>query len=368
MNIPLLDLKAQYETIRSEIERAVAGVLDSGQFILGPNVAAFEKEMAAYCGASHGVGVASGTDALHLALLAAGVNPGDEVITTPFTFIATVEAVSHVGADPVFVDIDPATFNLDAGQIESKINDKTRAIIPVHLYGQPAEMTEIVRLAKAYNLKVVEDCAQAIGAVYKGQKVGSIGDAGCFSFFPSKNLGGYGDGGMVMTNDAELARRLKALRAHGSRRKYEHEMIGFNSRLDELQAAALRVKLRYVDGWNAKRAEKASLYNRLLAEAKNLETPPMAADHTHVYHVYTVRIKTGRDEIRHGLAEAEIASAVHYPIPVHLQDAYRHLGLKSGSYPNSERAAKEVLSLPLYPELSDSQIKTVASVLNRLLS
>ncbi len=360
--IPIVDLKAQYLEIKDELEAAVKETLAGGRFILGPSVEALEKETAAYCGAAFGVGVASGTDALHLALLALGIGPGDEVITTPFTFIATAEAISYTGATPVFVDIDPATYNLDCGQVEAKITSRTRALLPVHLYGQPADMDDILALAAKYKLSVVEDCAQAVGAQYKGRRVGAFGDAGCFSFFPSKNLGGAGDGGLIVTNDRALADRLKRLRAHGSSRKYFHEEIGYNSRLDEIQAAIIRVKLRYLDKWTLARQSRAALYGELLSSAAGIARPRIAPDRTHVWHQYTIRA-ANRDEIKDRLAAAGIDSAVHYPVPIHLQPAYAQLAQTAGAFPQSETAAAQVLSLPIYPQLSDADVAAVCKQL-----
>lgn len=356
--IPVVDLKAQYLEIKEELESAVGETLAQGRFILGPQVDKLEKAIASYCGGAFAVGVASGTDALQLALLALGIGPGDEVITTPFTFIATAEAISHTGATPVFVDIDPLTYNLDVEQIESKISPRTRAILPVHLYGQPADMDPILAVAGRHKLAVIEDCAQAIGAEYKGRRVGALGDAGCFSFFPSKNLGGAGDGGMIVINDERLADRLKRLRAHGSSRKYFHEEIGYNSRLDEIQAAIIGVKLRYLDRWTEARRSRAVMYEDALSAVPAIGRPSVAPDRTHVWHQYTVRAGD-RDELKKRLAAEGIDSAVHYPIPIHLQPAYAHLALGAGAYPRSELAANEVLSLPIYPQLADLQITNI---------
>lgn len=364
--IPLIDLKAQYKSIKDEIDKAISEVLESGQFILGPNVKDLEEEIAAYCETKYTVGVASGTDALHLSLLALGIREGDEVITTPFTFVATAEAISQTGATPVFVDIDPATYNIDPLQIEKKISLKTKAILPVHLYGQPADMDRVMELAKSYNLFVVEDCAQAIGAEFQNQKVGSFGDAGCLSFFPSKNLGAYGDGGMVVTNSEDLAEKVRMLRTHGSLRKYYHSLLGFNSRLDEMQASILRVKFRYLEEWNKARQEKAQFYNTELARLP-LTLPQTAPQRTHVYHQYTIRSEK-RDIIQKALGEVQIASAVHYPLPLHLQEVYKPLGCVPESLPESEKAAREVLSLPMFPELTHTRITEIANTVKRALS
>jgi dTDP-4-amino-4,6-dideoxygalactose transaminase len=362
MKIPLVDLKAQYSSIKDEIDSAIQKVIQSGQFILGPDVKAFEDEMAAYCGTKYAVGVASGTDALHMALLACGIESGDEVITTPFTFIATAEAIAKCSARPVFADIHPKTYNIDPGQIEAKITPKTKAILPVHLYGQPAAMGSILEIAKKHNLKVVEDCAQALGAEYKGKKVGSLSDAGCLSFFPSKNLGAYGDGGMVLTNDARIAETVKVLRVHGSKTTYQHFTHGFNSRLDALQASILRVKLKHLDRWNELRRSKALLYDRLLSQLDCIETPFIEKDAKSSCNYYTIRVKSSRlsrDELRNHLESKGIQTIIYYPLSLHLQEVYKYLGHKQGDFPQSEQAQKRVLSLPMYAELSEEQIEEV---------
>ncbi len=367
MTVPMVDLKIQYEAIREDVNNAVLSVIQSTHFILGPHGKALEQEVAAYHGVKHAVAVASGTDALHLALLAAGIKRGDEVITTPFTFIATAEAISYIGAVPVFVDIDPDTFNIDVATIERAITDRTKAIIPVHLYGQPADMDEIMKIAKKNGFKVIEDCAQSIGSEWRGKKTGTFGDAGCFSFFPSKNLGCYGDGGMVITDDADLAERMLMLRNHGSKIRYYHDEIGFNSRLDEIQAAVLRIKLRHLDDYNAKRRKNALLYNTYL-EHEGVRTPSERKDTKHVYHQYTVRLGN-RDEVKRKLDVGNSTSSmIYYPVPLHLQAAYRDLGMRAGRLPQAERAAKEVLSLPMYPELTEKQIKTVSEAVKQALS
>ncbi len=363
MKVPLADLKAQYLSIKDEIDDAIQKTVESTQFILGPEVKALEQDIATYLGAKRGIGVASGTDALHLALLACGVGPGDEVITTPFTFIATAETVSRCGATPVFVDIDPKTYNMDATKIEAKINKRTKAILPVHLYGQPADMDTILRLAKKHNLKVIEDCAQAFGAEYKGKKVGALGDAGCLSFFPSKVLGTYGDGGMVVTNDSSVAGRVEILRNHGAKEKYYHLVHGFNSRLDTIQAAVLRAKLGHIEGWVRQRQQKAELYAKLLGRIEGVEAPYAAPYGTHVFNYYTVRLNVGNHEragLQQHLNSQGIGTAIYYPLSLHLQEVYRSLGYKSGDFPISEKADKEVLSLPIYPELEDAQIEYIA--------
>lgn len=365
MPVPMVDLKIQYEAIQDEINSAVLGVLQSTNFILGPHGKALEEEVARYHKVKHAVAVASGTDALHLALLAAGIKRGDEVITTPFTFIATAEAISYVGATPVFVDIRPDTFNMDITKIEAAITKRTKAIIPVHLYGHPVDMDGLMGIAKKHNVRVVEDCAQSFGAEYKGAKTGAFGDMGCFSFFPSKNLGCYGDGGMVITDDSKLAEHLLSLRNHGSRIRYYHDEIGFNSRLDEIQAAILRIKFRHIDEYNAKRNANAAVY------AKYLSVPeiqlPAELNAKHVFHQYTIRVKN-RDVVKRKLDEGKVTSSmIYYPVPLHLQTAYNDLGMKPGSLPMAEQAAREVLSLPMYPELTEVQIKQVADAVKKAL-
>lgn len=371
MTIPLVDLKAQYDSIKDELDAAIHRVVRSGQFILGSEVKAFEDEMAAYCGTKYAVGVASGTDALQLALLACGIKAGDEVITTPFTFIATAESIAKCGATPVFVDIDPKTYNIDPAQIEYKISKKTKAILPVHLYGEPAAMERILDIARKHNLKVIEDCAQALGAEYKGKKVGSLGDAGCLSFFPAKNLGAYGDGGMVVTNDPEIAETVRILRVHGSETTYQHVMHGFNSRLDALQAAILRVKLKHLDRWNELRRSKAALYARLLSQVDGIEPPYFEKHCKSSCNYYTVHIKgsrLSRDELRKHLESKGIQTMVYYPLSLHLQEVYKYLKHKSGDFPHSEQAQEQVLTLPMYPELSEERVEEVASEIKRLVN
>ncbi len=362
----MVDLKIQYKAIQQEVDSAVRSVIESTHFILGSQGKALEEEVAAYHGLKYGVAVASGTDALHLALCASGIQKGDEVITTPFTFIATAEAISYVGATPVFVDIDPGTFNIDAKKIEPAITSRTRAIIPVHLYGHAANMDEIMALAIKKNLRVIEDCAQSFGAEFHGRKTGSFGDFGCFSFFPSKNLGAYGDGGMVITDDRESAERLRSLRNHGSHVRYYHDEIGFNSRLDEIQASILRVKLKRIDEYNEKRKENALLYDTHLTDAR-IKSPAEKNGTRHVFHQYTVRV-ANRDAVKKRLDEnSQTSSMIYYPVPLHLQAAYRNLGMKPGSLPEAEQAAGEVLSLPMYPELTEEQIRQVADAFKRAL-
>lgn len=366
MTIPMVDLKIQYDALREEINNAVLGVMQSAHFVLGPQGKALEEEIAGYHGVKHAVAVASGTDALHLALLAAGIKRGDEVITTPFTFIATAEAISYVGAIPVFVDIDPDSFNIDITKIGPAITKRTKAILPVHLYGHPVDMDRLMEIAKKHNLKVIEDCAQSFGAEYHGKKTGAIGDFGCFSFFPSKNLGGYGDGGMVITDDAKQAEHLLSLRNHGSTVRYYHNEIGFNSRLDEVQAAILRIKFKHIDAYNAKRGNNAALYSKHLAGA-GIQTPSEQVGTKHVFHQYTIRVKN-RDGVKQKLDKGGITSSmIYYPVPLHLQTAYKDLGMKSGSLPVSEQAAHEVLSLPMYPELTVDQIIKVADAVKKAL-
>jgi dTDP-4-amino-4,6-dideoxygalactose transaminase len=364
MPIPLTDLKTQYSSIKEEIDTAIQRVIEEGQFILGPEVKAFEEEMASYCETRFGVGVASGTDALCLTLHACGIKPGDEVITTPFTFFATAEAITQCGARPVFVDIDRRTYNINPLKIEPKITSKTRAIIPVHLYGQPADMEPILQIGKRYNLKVIEDCAQALGAEYSDNKVGSMGNAGCLSFFPAKNLGAYGDGGMVVTSDPQIAEIVEMLRKHGSKVSYYHLLPGFNSRLDALQAAILRVKLKHLDNWNRLRRDKAFLYTQLLRRIDGIEPPYVEKHNVSSTNYYTIRLKSShinRNELRRYLESKGIATAVYYPLSLHLQQVYKTLGYKLGDFPESELAQEQVLSLPMFPELSKEQVEEVVS-------
>ena len=360
--IPMVDLKRQYQTIKSEIETAVREVLEQAQFILGPNVGKLEEEVAAYHGLPYAVGVANGTDALLLALRACGIKAGDEVITTPFTFIATAEVIALLNASPVFVDICPDTFNLDCTQIAAKITSKTKAIVPVHLFGHPADMAPIMEIARKNNLKVIEDCAQAFGAKYHGKNVGTIGDVGCFSFFPSKNLAGYGDGGMVITKSEEIARRIKILRNHGSSVRYYHQEVGYNSRLDEIQAAIIRVKLKQIDKFNTARRQNAAAYRAAISK-KEIILPSVAPGCEHVYHQFTIRTKN-RDLLAIALQEKGIASAIYYPVPLHQQEVFLNLYNFSVKLPLSETCAREVLSLPMFPELNQKEIKLIADVIN----
>jgi len=361
--IPLIDLKAQHRSIRDELNAAVGEVLDSAQFILGPQVDALETEFAAYCGVKHGIAVNSGTSALHLALLAAGVGPGDEVITVPFTFIATAAAVWYAGARPIFVDIEPATYTMDPAHVERAITPRTKAILPVHLYGQPADMGPIMDIARRRRLIVIEDAAQAHGAERQGRRAGSIGDLGCFSFYPSKNLGACGEGGMVVTDNAEFARSLRMLRDWGQSEKGRHQIKAFNYRLEGIQGALLRVKLRHLETWTRARQARAALYDRLLA-ATRAAAPVTAPGARHVYHLYTIRAAQ-RDALRQELAAQQIQTGVHYPIPVHLQEAFADLGHRRGDFPVAEKAATEVLSLPMYAELPEAQIEMVAAAIAR---
>jgi dTDP-4-amino-4,6-dideoxygalactose transaminase len=362
MPVPQCDLTAQYKSIKQEIDEAIHRVVDRGVFILGDEVRAFEEEIAAYLGVKNAMGVASGTDALQLALLACDIGPGDEVITTTFTFIASAEAITQCGAVPVFVDIDPDTYNMSTKDLESKINEKTKGILPVHLFGQSTEMDDILELAERNNLKIIEDCAQALGAKYKTRKVGSIGDVGCLSFFPSKMLGAFGDGGMVVTNDSNIADKVKMLRNHGAKQKYYHLLPGFNSRLDEVQAAVLRVKLRYLPSWIELRRQKAKLYTTLFDQIDGIQPPYTSPDNYHVFNYYVIRLSDGRfkrDDLRKYLNEKGIATAVYYPLSLHLQQIYKNLGYKRGDFPESEQAQEELLSLPIYPEIEDEQIQEV---------
>lgn len=359
MTIPLIDLVAQYRSIQEEIHEAIQKVLESGTFILGPKVAAFEEAIAAYLDVRHAVGVASGTDALVLTLQAYGIGPGDEVIVPAYTFFATAEAVSQVGATPVFVDIDPRTYCMDVTQIEAKVTPRTKALIPVHLYGHPADMARIHQVGESRGLTMIEDNAQALGAEYHGQKTGSLAAAACLSFFPSKNLGGYGDGGMVVTNDSGVAETIRKLRTHGWRQKYYPELLGYNSRLDELQAAVLHVKLRHLDTWNKRRRDIAESYRLLLADTA-IGLPWEEVDVKHVYHLCIISVKE-RKVVQQRLKSLGIASGIYYPVPLHQVEPYRHFGYGHGTFPEAERAAQETLAIPIYPEMTEDQIEAVAS-------
>lgn len=385
--VPLLDLKAQYAPIREEIREAIDRVADSQHFILGPEVEALEREVAAYSQCEFGIGVSSGTDALLVALMAIDLKPDDEVITTPYTFFATAGAVARLGARPVFVDIDPLTYNINPAQIEAAITERTRAIIPVHLYGQMADMTPIMEVARRHKLPVIEDAAQAIGSEYEGRRAGCIGDMACFSFFPSKNLGGFGDGGMVTTNDPDLAKQIKLLRNHGYAPKYYNKVVGGNFRLDAIQAAVLRIKLKYLDSWTEQRQQNAALYRRLFTEAElsiqpqlagltgdassteaasrlselsGVVLPSEAPGMRHIYNQFIIR-SGQRDQLMAHLKERRIGTEVYYPVPMHVQECFAELGYRMGDFHASERAASETLALPIYPELTESMIQTVVS-------
>ena len=359
--IPQVDLKVQYGSIKGEIDIAIKRVIEGGDFILGQDVKKFEEEVAEYLETNFAVGVASGTDALHIALLACGVGKGDEVITTPFTFIATAESIVHCGAKPVFVDIDPGTFNLDASKVKEKITSRTRALMPVHLFGQCADMKPLLELAADSELTIIEDAAQAIGATYQGRKAGSIGTVGCFSFYPSKNLGAYGDGGMVVTDDASIADRIRLLRVHGAKPKYFHKVIGINSRLDTLQAAILLVKLGYLDSWSEKRRRNAAVYDGLFRNTE-VVIPGVLRGNVSIYNQYVVRVPK-REAVREFLKKRGIGTDVYYPLPLHLQECFKELGYERGQLPHAESASLETLAIPIYPELTPEQQEYVASAI-----
>ena len=369
MKVPFLNLTAQYGPIKDQIAAVLQEVLDSNAFAGGPMVERFEKVFAPFCRTKHAIGVGSGTDALWMALLGLGVGPGDEVITSPNTFIATAEAISCCGATPVFVDTDELTCNIIPENIKTAITAKTKAIIPVHLYGQMADMDPIMEIAGAHNLVVVEDACQAHGAEYNGQRAGSIGDAGCFSFYPGKNLGAYGEAGAVTTNNPELAAEMRMFRDHGQQKKYYHSIIGWNARMDGFQGGVLSVKMQYLDDWTEARRRNGALYNELLAGiAGSGITTPFQADYArHVYHVYAIRVAAGRDELLAFLGERGISCGIHYPVPIHLQDAYKSLGCGRGDFPNAEEAAAEVLSLPMFPELTELQIRYVCDNIKKFV-
>jgi dTDP-4-amino-4,6-dideoxygalactose transaminase len=363
--VPMLDLHAQYAAIKSELDAAVRRVLDAQHFINGPEVAQLEAEVARYCGAKHCVGVSSGSDALLVALMALGVGPGDEVITTPYTFFATAGAVVRLGARPVFVDIDPDTYNLDPAGVEARVTPRTKALLPVHLFGQCADMDPLLDVARRHGLAVVEDAAQALGAEDKGRRAGSMGDVGCFSFFPSKNLGGFGDGGAVTTNDPELADRMALLRNHGARPKYFHKIVGGNYRLDTLQAAVLLVKLQHLDAWSARRQQHAAFYTEQLARAgwpAGSVTPPRVVASRHIFNQYVLRV-ADRDTLREHLRQQQVGSEVYYPQPMHLQECFADLGHRAGEFPESERAARDTVAVPVYPELTPGQRQHVVDAL-----
>ena len=380
-NVPLLDLKAQFAQIRAEVMPAIDQVCASQHFILGEHVRALEEEVARYCGASAGIGVSSGTDALLLALMALGIGAGDEVITSPFTFFATAGTIARTGARPIFCDIDPVTFNLSPAAVQTFIHEqcaereglinratggRIKALMPVHLYGQSADMDPLMAIARRHRLKVIEDAAQAIGTEYKnGVRAGSIGDVGCFSFFPSKNLGAFGDAGLCTTNDAELAESLRVLRVHGGKPKYFHAVVGGNFRIDELQAAVLRVKLKYLDGWTEGRQRNAAYYDAAFADAglgEKLRTPPAVPGYRHIFNQYVVRAQN-RDALRARLTERGIGSEIYYPMPLHLQKCFAYLNHRAGDFPQSERAAAETLALPIYPELNEAQLAHVVATI-----
>jgi dTDP-4-amino-4,6-dideoxygalactose transaminase len=358
--IPFLDLKAQYQSIKPEIDAAVLNVLESTQFVLGEHVTGFERDFAAYCGTKHAIAVNSGTSALHLALLAAGVGTGDEVITIPFTFVATVSAVCYTGAKPVFVDIEPCSFTMDPAKLEKAITPRTKAILPVHLYGQMADMDAIMEVANRHGIPVIEDACQAHGAEYHARRAGSIGVSGCFSFYPGKNLGAYGEGGAVVTNDDEHAKKIRMLRDWGQETRYQHVLKGFNYRMEGLQGAILAVKLRYLETWTESRRARAGEYDALLADAEGVTAPQQLARRRHVYHIYAIRTKD-RDGLQRSLQLQGVATGLHYPIPVHLQQAHQDLGYQAGDFPESEAAAREVLSLPMFPEMTGTQVEQVVA-------
>jgi dTDP-4-amino-4,6-dideoxygalactose transaminase len=363
--IPFVDLKAQYRSIKEEVNAAIADVLESSSFILGKHVAAFERDFAAYCQARYAIGVNSGTSALHLALLAAGIGPGDEVITVPFTFIATVATIGYTGARPVLVDIDPVSYTIAPEKIEAAITARSKAIVPVHLYGQPADMDPILEIARRHNLAVIEDAAQAHGACYKGRRAGSLADIACFSFYPSKNLGAFGEGGAVVTNHPEFDRTIRMLRDWGSEKRYHHVLKGYNYRLEGIQGAILQIKLRKLDQWTAGRQAVAREYTRLL-EGSSTIAPAVMPYGTHVFHAYALRTPE-RDRVHQFLQEKGIQAGIHYPIPVHLLEAWQDLGYPKGSFPVSEQIAAEEISLPIYPELASEQIALVASAVRECL-
>jgi len=372
ITVPLLDLKAQYATIREEVRAVVDEVLESQYFILGPKVTECEKLIAEYSGCGHAIGVSSGSDALIIALMAEGIGPGDEVITTPYTFFATVGAIARVGATPVLVDICPKTYNIVPAEIEKRITERTKAVIPVHLYGQCADMTPILEIARKRGLVVIEDAAQAIGAETNGRRAGSMGDYGCFSFFPSKNLGAAGDGGMVVAQDAQRAERVRTLRVHGSKPKYYHSMIGGNFRLDAMQAAIVSVKFRHLDDWSAARQANAARYRGLFAEAGlgnggPVQLPFEAPNCRHIYNQFVIRAER-RDALRDALKDCGVATEIYYPVPMHLQQCFAYLGYREGDFPESEAAAKQTVALPIYPELSDEQARHVVASIARFYS
>jgi len=357
--IPLLDLRAEYAEIKDAVDASIKRVVESARFILGEEVTNFEKDFAAFCRADHAIGVGSGTDALYVALKTCGVEAGDEVITTPMTFIATSEAISLCGAKPVFVDVDPKTHNMDANRIEAAITLKTKVILPVHIHGYPVDMDPILSLARKRGLKVIEDAAQAHGAEYKGRRVGTLADMACFSFYPGKNLGAYGDAGAITTNDAELAKKARLLRDHGRTSKYEHQIVSFNWRIDALQAAILNAKLPYLEGWNRRRQEIALQYNELLKDCNKVQLPVISEEYSAVWHHYAINVED-RDAVQEKLKAAGVETGIHYPISLHEQPAYRFLEYDSGDFLHSEKVSQTTLSLPIYPSMSDEQVQRVA--------
>jgi dTDP-4-amino-4,6-dideoxygalactose transaminase len=370
MNVPLLDLKEQNSLLRPEIEAALARVLDSNGFILGAEVAALEKELAEYCGTKHAIACASGSDAILLALMAYDIGPGDEVITTPYSFFATVSSITRLGATPVFVDIEPDTFNIDVSQIESMITDRTKAIEPVHLYGQCADMSALTELSEKFGIPVIEDAAQAIGARENGARAGAIGEIGCFSFYPSKNLGGMGDGGFMTTNDDGIAKKLTALRVHGSEERYYHKWVGLNSRLDGFQGAVLRVKLPYLDKWTEKRRANADRYRKLFLDSGSTEEIGVPQEREGAYHIYNqfvIRVPERRDELKEFLGANGVGTDIYYPVSLHLQECFAFLGYREGDLPEAERASKETLALPIFPELKSEQLEFVVEKISEFL-
>jgi dTDP-4-amino-4,6-dideoxygalactose transaminase len=367
MKVPLLDLKAQYQAIRAEVDAAIAEVMESQHFILGPKVEECEKAIARYCGCAHAVGMSSGSDALLACLMAENIGAGDEVITSTYTFFATAGAIARLGATPVLVDIDPTTYNLDTAQMASRVTQKTRAIIPVYLYGQVADMDAVMQVAQRHGLIVIEDAAQAIGASYRGRQAGTFGHYGCFSFFPSKNLGAAGDGGMVVTNDAQRAEKLRVLRGHGAKPKYYHKVIGGNFRLDAIQAAVVSAKLPHLDDWTAARQRNAKQYDRLLGEAAVPIVPPKVATDRHIFNQYVIR-SSKRDELQAYLQKKGVGTEVYYPVPMHLQECFAYLGHAAGAFPESEAAAKETLALPVHPELTEPQARYVVECIREFFA
>jgi dTDP-4-amino-4,6-dideoxygalactose transaminase len=368
MKVPLLDLSEQNTALRPEIDAALARVLDTNAFILGPEVSALEQELAAYCRVKHAIGCASGSDAILLGLIAVGVGPGDEVITTPYSFFATASSITRLGATPVFVDIDPKTYNIDPSRIEEKITSRTKAIEPVHLFGQCANMHALNAIGEKHGIPIVEDAAQAIGAEQEGERAGAMGTIGCFSFYPSKNLGGMGDGGFLTTGDDALAAKLRALRVHGAEEKYFHKYVGLNSRLDGFQGAVLRIKLPYLDAWTSRRRENAERYRELFTDAGlvgRIDLPVEARHATHIYNQYVIRVPSGRDALKEYLAENAVGTDIYYPVPLHLQECFAYLGGSMGDLPEAERAANETLALPIYPELRPEQQEFVVSTIGR---